>query len=152
MKYCVLIIDGSAGHPLPQRGGKTSLELAHTPNLDALAEEGLVGLTRTVPEGMEPSSACACMSIMGYDPRIYYKGRSAIEALSMGIDIGQGETVFRCNLVAIRDGKMLDYSAGHITTAEAKELIEALDKELGDANTQILSRRQLPPYFEAQGA
>ena len=137
MKYCVLIIDGSAGHPLPQRGGKTSLELARTPNLDALATKGTVGLTQTVPEGMEPSSACACMSIMGYDPRIYYKGRSAIEALSMGISIGQGEMVFRCNLVAIRDGKMLDYSAGHITTAEAKKLIEALDKSLGDANTKF---------------
>jgi len=137
MKYCVLIIDGSAGHSLPQRGGKTSLELAYTPNLDALAQKGLIGLSRTVPEGMEPSSACACMSIMGYDPRTYYKGRSAIEALSMGIDIGQGETVFRCNLVAIRDGKMLDYSAGHISTDEAKWLVEGLDKELGDANTKF---------------
>ena len=73
-----------------------------------------------MPEGMEPSSACACMSIMGYDPQIYYSGRSAIEALSMGISIGPGEVVFRCNLVAVRDGKMLDYSAGHITTEEAK--------------------------------
>ena len=86
----VLIIDGAAGHPLPQRGGKTSLELARTPHLDALAAEGQVGLTCTVPEGMEPSSAIACMSIMGYDPRVYYKGRSAIEALSMGINIGPG--------------------------------------------------------------
>ena len=137
MKYCVLIIDGSAGHPLPQRGGKTCLELARTPNLDNFAKMGTVGLTRTVPEGMEPSSACACMSIMGYDPRVYYKGRSAIEALSMGIGIGQGETVFRCNLVAVRDGKMLDYSAGHISTAEAKELVAALDKNLSDANTKF---------------
>ncbi len=135
MKYCVLIIDGAAGHPLLQRGGKTSLELAQTPNLDAMAVNGTIGLTRTVPEGMEASSACACMSIMGYDPRVYYKGRSAIEALSMGINIGTGETVFRCNLVAIRGGKMLDYSAGHITTAEAKLLIEALNKAIGDANT-----------------
>ncbi len=101
---------------------------------------------------MEPSSACACMSIMGYDPRIYYKGRSAIEALSMGINIGQGETVFRCNLVAIRDGKMLDYSAGHITTAEAKELITALDKNLGNAGTHFYPGRQLPAYFKTQRA
>jgi 2,3-bisphosphoglycerate-independent phosphoglycerate mutase len=137
MKYCVLIIDGAAGHPLPQRGGKTSLELARTPNLDIMAKEGLTGLVRTVPEGMEPGSAIACMSIVGYDPRVYYKGRSAIEAMSMGISIGPGETVFRCNLVAVRDGRMLDYSAGHITTEESKTLIEALDKKLGDANTHF---------------
>jgi 2,3-bisphosphoglycerate-independent phosphoglycerate mutase len=137
MKYCVLIIDGAAGHPLAQHGGKTSLELARTPNLDALARAGMVGLTRTVPEGMEPSSACACMSIIGYDPQKYYKGRSAIEALSMGIDIGQGESVFRCNLVAVRDGKMFDYSAGHITTQEARELITDIDQKLGDASTRF---------------
>jgi 2,3-bisphosphoglycerate-independent phosphoglycerate mutase len=137
MKYVVLIIDGAAGNPIPQHGGKTSLELAQTPNLDALAVEGSVGLTRTVPAGMEPSSACACLSIAGYDPKIYYKGRSAIEALSMGIDIGADETVFRCNLVSVRDGKMRDYSAGHITTAEAGELITAIDKKLGDSNMRF---------------
>ena len=137
MKYCILIIDGAAGHPLPQRGGKTSLELARTPNMDIMATEGLTGLVRTVPEGMEPSSAIACMSIVGYDPRVYYKGRSAIEAMSMGISIGPGETVFRCNLVAVKDGRMLDYSAGHITTGEAKALIETLDQKLGDASTHF---------------
>jgi 2,3-bisphosphoglycerate-independent phosphoglycerate mutase len=137
MKYCVLIIDGAAGHPIPTHMNRTSLELARTPNLDALACEGQVGLTCNVPTGMEPSSAVACMSIMGYDPRIYYKGRSAIETLSMGISISPGEMVFRCNLVAVRDGKMLDYSAGHITTPEAKELIEAVGKKLGDANTHF---------------
>jgi 2,3-bisphosphoglycerate-independent phosphoglycerate mutase len=137
MKYVILIIDGAAGYPLPQRGGKTSLELAATPQLDALASRGRVGLTRTVPPGMEPGSAVACMSILGYDPRKYYKGRSAIEAFSMGIDVGPGDIVFRCNLVAVKDGRMLDYSAGHITTAESKELISALDRTLGDANIRF---------------
>ena len=131
MKYCILIIDGAAGLPLPEHGGKTCLELAKTPNLDALAREGMLGLVRTVPEGMEPTSACACMSVMGYDPRIYYRGRSTIEAKSMGIDIAEGEVVFRCNLVAVRAGRMWDYSAGHINTTEARELILALDKALG---------------------
>ena len=70
MKYCVLIIDGASGLPLPERGGQTCLELAHTPNLDAMAQEGVLGLVRTVPPGMEPSSACACMSVLGYDPKI----------------------------------------------------------------------------------
>jgi len=132
MKYCVLIIDGAAGWPLPERGDKTSLELAATPNLDALAREGVVGLVRTVPPGMEPSSACACMSVLGYDPKVYYQGRAGIEALSMGIPVGDGEVVFRCNLVAVRDGTMWSYSAGYISTEEARELIDALNEDLGN--------------------
>lgn len=131
MKYCVLIIDGAAGQPLAERGGKTCLELADTPELDAMAKESTLGMVRTVPPGMEPSSACACMSVLGYDPEIYYRGRAAIEARSMGIDIGADEVVFRCNLVAVRDGKMWDYSAGHISTDEARDLVFTLDESLG---------------------
>ncbi len=131
MKYCIVIIDGAAGLPLPERGGKTCLELARTPNLDAMAKEGILGLVRTVPPGMEPSSACACMSVLGYDPKLYYRGRAGIEARSMGITIDEGEVVFRCNLVAVRDGKMWDYSSGHISTNEAQQLIEALNESLG---------------------
>jgi len=131
MKYIVLIIDGAAGLPIPARGGRTCLELARTPNLDAMAVEGTLGLVRTVPPGMEPSSACACMSVLGYDPLIYYKGRASIEAKSLGIDIGKGEVVFRCNLVSVSDGKMHDYSAGHISTPEAAEIIKSLNEELG---------------------
>jgi 2,3-bisphosphoglycerate-independent phosphoglycerate mutase len=137
MRYCVLIIDGAAGLPLPKRGDKTCLELAETPNLDALAGEGEVGLVRTVPPGMEPSSACACMSVLGYNPKIYYKGRSAIEAGAMDIEIGEGEVVFRCNLVAIRDGLMWSYSAGYISTGEAGRLIAALNRELGNENIRF---------------
>lgn len=131
MKYCVIIIDGAAGLPLPDRGNRTSLELAHKPALDALARQGSVGLARTVPSGMEPSSACACMSILGYDPKVYYRGRAAIEARNLNIPIGGDEVVFRCNLVAVQDGRMLDYSAGHISTPEARELIRAVDEHLG---------------------
>ncbi|MFC2019613.1 cofactor-independent phosphoglycerate mutase [Chloroflexota bacterium] len=130
MKYCVVIIDGAAGWPLPDRGGRTCLELACTPHLDAMAGEGTVGLIRTVPPGMEPSSACACMSVLGYDPTVYYRGRAGIEARSMGIPIADKEVVFRCNLVAVRDGKMYDYSSGHIATGEAAELIAALNQGL----------------------
>ena len=135
MKYCILIIDGASGLPILERGGKTCLELANTPNLDAMAGEGILGLARTVPAGMEPSSACACMSVLGYDPKVYYQGRSAIEARSLDITINQGEVVFRCNLVAIRDGRMRDYSAGHISSGEARQLIGALNESLG--NDQI---------------
>ncbi|HEY32610.1 MAG TPA: cofactor-independent phosphoglycerate mutase [Dehalococcoidia bacterium] len=131
MKYVVLIMDGAAGLPLPEHGGKTSLELAETPNLDAMAPEGTLGLVRTVPEGMEASSACACMSLIGYDPVQYYQGRAAIEATSMGIPIVEGEVVFRCNLVAVRDGRMWDYSAGHIGSDDARMIIEALNEKLG---------------------
>jgi len=132
MKYCILIIDGAAGLPLAERNGQTCLELARTPNFDVMAVESTLGLARTVPPGMEPSSACACMSLMGYDPTIYYKGRASIEAKSLDIDIGKEDVVFRCNLVTVRDGKMFDYSAGHIGTDEAGEIIKALNEEIGN--------------------
>jgi 2,3-bisphosphoglycerate-independent phosphoglycerate mutase len=135
MKYAIVIIDGASGLPLPERGNKTCLELARTQNLDAMAKEAVLGLVRTVPVGMEPSSACACLSVLGYDPKLYYKGRAGIEARSLDIPIGGGEVVFRCNLVAVRDGRMWDYSAGHIGSGEAKELIAALNESLG--NDQI---------------
>jgi 2,3-bisphosphoglycerate-independent phosphoglycerate mutase len=131
MKYVVLIIDGAAGLPIPAKGGKTSLEMAETPHLDKLASQGFSGLVRTVPVGMEPSSACACMSVMGYNPEVYYKGRASIEAKSLGIDVGRGEVVFRCNLVSAGDGTMQDYSAGHISSGEASEIIETLNEKLG---------------------
>ena len=137
MKYCVLIIDGASGLLLSERGGKTCLELADTPNLDTLAQEGVLGLVRTVPPGMEPSSACACMSVLGYDPTRYYRGRSGIEARSIGIPIDDGDAVFRCNLVAIDDGKMWSYSSGHIRTDEAQQLIGALNESLGSDQVEF---------------
>lgn len=131
MKYCVLIIDGAAGWPLAAHGGKTCLELARTPNMDAVAKAGTVGLIRTVPAGMEPSSACACMSVLGYDPRAYYRGRSAIEAHGMGVPINEGEAVFRCNLVTVRDGRMRSYSCDQIGISEGQQLIDTLNERLG---------------------
>ena len=139
MRYCILIMDGASGWPLPEHGGKTCLELAYSPNLDAMAQEALVGLVRTVPPDMEPSSACACMSVLGYDPKVYYRGRSAIEARSMGIPIDEGEIVLRCNLVTVIEGKMVSYSAGHISTEEAKELIASLNKNLGSDRLHFYS-------------
>lgn len=131
MKYIVLIMDGAAGWSLPEHGGQTTLEMAYTPNLDALAKQGTMGLALTVPEGMEPSSASACMSLLGYDPKVYYKGRAAIEARSMGVPVEQNEQIFRCNLVTVKEGKMASYGAGHISTAEADELMAALNEKLG---------------------
>ena len=96
-----------------------------------MAQEGVVGLVRTVPQGMEPSSACACMSVLGYDPKVYYRGRSGIEAKSMDIPVADDEVVFRCNLVAVRDGKMWSYSSGHIDTDEAHALMATINERLG---------------------
>jgi len=135
MKYCVLIMDGAAGLPIPEHGGKTCLQLAQTPYLDALAREGTVGLAKMVPDGLEPDSSVACMSIFGYDPQKYYRGRAPIEAKSLGIEINPGEVLFRCNLVTIRDGKMLSHSAGSISSEEGRELITAISRELGNENT-----------------
>ena len=132
MKYCVLIMDGSAGLPIPERGGKTSLELARTPNLDAMASSGLVGLAHNVPPGMDPDSAVACMSIFGYDPKVYYTGRSPIEAKSLGIDFVPGEVLFRCNPVTIQNGKMVSHSAGSISTEEDHQLMASLNEKLGN--------------------
>lgn len=137
MKYCVVIMDGASGWPLKEDDGKTSLEIARTPNLDTLAGQGMLGMARTVPQGMEPSSACACMSVLGYDPVTYYRGRSAIEAKSMGVEARPNDVIFRCNLVAIRHETMWSYSAGYITTEEARSLIEALNNSLGNENIKF---------------
>jgi len=137
MKYCVLIIDGGSGWPIADRGGRTCLELAHTPHLDAMAKSGIVGLVRNIPEGVEASSACACMSVLGYDPRVHYRGRSAVEAEGMRIPMTEGDVVFRCNLVTVRSGKMWSYSCGLIGTGEARLLIDSLDETLGGDGVQF---------------
>jgi len=137
VKYVILIIDGASGWPVEELGGRTSLESAVTPNLDQLARRATVGMTGTVPDRMEPSSACACMSVLGYNPRVFYKGRAAIEARSLGIDIAADEVVFRANLVTIENGKMRDYSAGHIDSNESAALIRHLNDKLGTPDLQF---------------
>ncbi len=132
MKYVVVILDGASGWPLEELGGRTTLEAAETPNLDALAREGAVGLAKTVPEGSEPSSSAACTSILGYDPVADYVGRGAIEAASMGIELGHGDVAMRMNLVTIADGTMASYASGHITTAESREIVGRLARALDD--------------------
>ena len=130
-------MDGAAGLPIPDYRDMTSLEIARTPNLDKMAKNGIVGLAHMVPEGMEPDSAVACMSIFGYDPKVYYKGRAPIEAVSLNIPIDPSDALFRCNFVTIQDGVMVSHSAGSISTAEANELIDALNKTLGSEQVHI---------------
>jgi 2,3-bisphosphoglycerate-independent phosphoglycerate mutase len=127
-------MDGSAGLPIPERDNKTSLELAKTPNLDAMASSGIVGLAHNVPPDLDPDSAVACMSIFGYDPKVYYTGRSPIEARSLGIDFGPGDVLFRCNPVTIQNGIMVSHSAGSISTEEGHQLIATLNEKLGNEN------------------
>jgi len=133
MKYVVVILDGASGWPLAELGGRTTLQSASTPHLDALARQGRVGLARTVPEGAEPSSAAACTSILGYDPVGDYVGRGAIEAASMGITLRPDQVALRMNTVTIEDGIMTSYAAGHISTEESAAIITDVATELDDA-------------------
>lgn len=136
MKYVVLLGDGMSDEPIEQLGGKTPLEVANTPNMDRLAKTGQIGLAATVPDGFHPGSDVANLSVFGYNPADCYSGRSPLEAASMGVDLAPEDVAFRLNFVWLEAhfGKLYmgDFSAGHITTEEATELINALQAELGD--------------------
>jgi 2,3-bisphosphoglycerate-independent phosphoglycerate mutase len=153
MKYIIILGDGMADEPLAELGGRTPLEYAEIPNMDRIAREGRCGMLRTVPEGFEPGSDVANLSILGYDPRTSYTGRGPLEAASMGIDLGDAEMAYRCNLVAIRDGVMEDFNAGHITSAEGAELLRDLDAALSDVRVYPgISYRNLMVVSGARGA
>ncbi|WP_440948913.1 cofactor-independent phosphoglycerate mutase [Methanosarcina sp. T3] len=130
MKYAVLIGDGMADYPIEELGGRTILQAARTPAMDSIAAHGKTGLAKTVPEGFPPGSDVANMSIFGYDPAIYYSGRAPLEAASMRVTLAADDVAFRCNLITIENGKIKDYSAGHISSDEAEILIDTLDSEL----------------------
>ena len=131
MKYIVIIGDGMADWAIDDLNGLTPLQKAKTPNMDRLAVTGTLGMVSTVPNGFEPGSDVANLSILGYNPAEYYCGRAPLEAASMGIKLKPNDAAYRCNLVTIdQTGTMVDYSAGHITTDEARELILELDKRL----------------------
>jgi len=141
MKYIVLLGDGMADEPVVELDGKTPLQAARTPRMDALAQNAEIGLVETIPPGFHPGSDVANLSVFGYDPATCYSGRSPLEAASMGVELAPGDVAFRLNLVHLQPhyGKlyMADFSAGHITTAEARELIETLQEELGDEEFQF---------------
>jgi len=116
-----------ADYPLDELEGRTPLEVARTPRMDDVARSGQAGLVRTIPEGLLPGSDIGNLSLLGYDPRRYFTGRAPMEAINLGVDIAEDEVAFRCNLVTITDGVMDDFSAGHVSTDEARELIAALN-------------------------
>jgi len=130
MKYIVVLGDGMADLPLAELGGLTPLQKAKTPNMDFIAQNGRLGLVRTIPKGMAPSSDTANLSVLGYDPEIYYTSRSSLETASLGLKLSENDLAYRCNLVTIEGDMMLDHSAGEITTEEARVLIEELVREL----------------------
>ncbi len=135
MKVIILLGDGMSDIAYSELGNKSPLQYAATPNMDFMAQHGQVGLAHTVPAGLPPGSDVANLSVFGYDPRNCYTGRSPIEAISMGVVLGPDDVAFRMNLVTLKpQGNsiyMQDFSAGHISTAEAHELVETLQKELG---------------------
>ncbi|HOB06711.1 MAG TPA: cofactor-independent phosphoglycerate mutase [Methanoculleus sp.] len=153
MKYIVILGDGMADEPLAELGGRTPLEYAETPNMDRIAREGRCGMLRTVPEGFEPGSDIANLSVLGYDPRVSYTGRGPLEAASMGIELGEGEMAYRCNLVTVRDGLMVDFNAGHISSAEGAALLRDLDAVLGGVRVYPgISYRNLLVLPEGRGS
>jgi 2,3-bisphosphoglycerate-independent phosphoglycerate mutase len=141
MKYIVLLGDGMSDKKLEELGGKTPLQAAKTPNMDFMARRGRLGLAKTVPDGYPPGSDVANLSVFGYDPRSCYTGRSPLEAASIGVELAPDDVAFRVNLVhlAPHGGKiyMKDYSAGHITDADGRELAVALQEQLGDREIQF---------------
>ncbi len=138
MKYLVLIPDGMADERVAALGDRTPMEAANKPCMDALASRATVGLVSNVPTGMVPESDTANMAILSFDPKVYSRGRSPLEAVSMGLDMKPDETAYRCNVVTLSDDEpyeqkiMLDHSADEITTAEANELIKSLEAHFGN--------------------
>ena len=130
MKYIILVPDGLADEPLKELGGKTPMEAAQTPNMDYLAQNGFSALTQTIPDDMPPGSDIGNLALLGYDPKKNFSGRASLEAANLGIKLKDDEVVFRCNLVTVKDKKMLDYSAGHISSDEARHLIEYLERSI----------------------
>ena len=143
MKYVIFLGDGMADTPVPELDGKTPLEVAAHPNMDRMAQNGLFGLVRTVPVGMKPGSDTANLSVFGYDPAIYYSGRSPLEAASIGVDLDPDDVTYRCNFVTLSDPEhpddsfMADYCAGEISSEEARQLVEVFNERFGSDSVHL---------------
>ena len=145
MKYVVLLCDGMADYPLEELGGKTPMSKSVTPNMDMLAKDSVIGLVKTVADGLKPGSDVANLSVLGYDPAVCYTGRSPLEAGSIGIDMLADDVSFRCNLVTVSDEEnfedrtLVDYCADDISTAEAKELVTYLASHFDNDEFKLYS-------------
>ena len=132
MKYLIILGDGMADEPLASLGNKTPLQVANIPTIDQLAKLGKCGILHTIPKDYEPGSEIANLSVLGYDVAKVFEGRGSLEAASMGINIKEGEMAMRCNLICVENKKIKNHSAGHISNEEANELIQYLNRELGN--------------------
>ncbi len=153
MKYALIIPDGSADEPQAALGGKTPLQAARVPAMDAVAAAGIVGLAINTPAALPAGSDVACLSVLGYNPVEHYTGRAPLEAAAQGIELAEGEWAIRCNLVTIENQVMKSYTAGQISTDEARQLLAALQQRLADERLQFspgVSYRNLLIY-RAQG-
>lgn len=130
MKYLIIVGDGMADYPVSELNDKTPLQAANKPNIDMIAAKGRNGLLKTVPDGLTPGSGTAILSVLGYDPTRYYTGRGPFEAAARNIKLDKNDLVYRCNTITEKDGKIVDYSAGHITSSESAQLIETLKMKL----------------------
>ncbi len=131
MKYIVLVGDGMADYPVKELGDRTPLEVARTPNMDFIAQNGRLGRIKTIPDNVTPGSDVANISILGYDPKQFYTGRGPLEAANLGIALADDDVAFRCNLVTASGDTLIDYSAGHISSKEATILMKFIDEKLG---------------------
>lgn len=143
MKYVVVLGDGMADYAVPELSGKTPLDVANHPAMDYIAERGEYGLVKTIPEGMKPGSDTANLAVFGYDPAIYYSGRSPLEAASLGVKLTDDDVAYRCNFVTlapcddIEYSTMVDYSAGEISSEEAAELVSFLNERLASETVTL---------------
>jgi len=131
MKYAIVIPDGCADEPQASLGGKTPLQAAHKPNMDRIAQAGIVGWSNNVPASLTPASDVATLSLFGYDPLEVYTGRAPLEAAAMGIALGADDWAIRCNFVTVENEQMRDFTAGHINNADGRALLEAIQQSLG---------------------
>jgi 2,3-bisphosphoglycerate-independent phosphoglycerate mutase len=135
MKYVIILPDGAADEPLAELGGRTPLEAADIPHMDAIARSGRLGRVLTIPPGFTPGTDVGTLALMGYDPHTYYSGRAPIEATARGLATTPDQLIFRCNFVHIAEGRMRDFTAGHIAQADAAELIAALNQAVFPGET-----------------
>ncbi|MCM8780888.1 MAG: cofactor-independent phosphoglycerate mutase [Candidatus Omnitrophica bacterium] len=131
MKYILLVADGMADYPIKELNNRTPLEVARTPNMDFIAHHGILGRIKTIPDSASAGSDIANINILGYDPLVYYTGRGPLEAANLGIELKETDVVFRCNLVTVLEDRLIDYSAGHISSKEATILIKFIEHNLG---------------------
>lgn len=132
MKYCVIVPDGMADYKIEKLSGRTPLEAARTPNFDYISSNGLLGLVNTIPQKYPPGSDVAGLSVLGYDPEVYYTGRAPLEVASLGINLGEKDWAVRCNLITANDDVLDDFCAGHISDNEAALVISILNEKLGN--------------------